>query len=235
MIPSSDPVRLRRLAFLALVLLVPAPSLGVLFGMVWFPGQPVGIAGFALSKLWFFGLPVAWHLLVERQPLSLSPVRRGGFGLGLVSGLLLSGIILLAGVAAGGSLIDPALFRERLTGAGLGSPGVYLGGAAYWILVNSVLEEYAWRWFCYRQFETLLPPRVAAIAAAACFALHHFLALQVYLPLPVAAVCALGVGLGGWVWSLLYGRTRSIWPGYVSHALADIAVFGLGARILFGG
>lgn len=235
MSPPSDPARLRRRAILALALLVPAPSLGVLFGMVWFPGQPLGVTVFLLCKIWFFGLPAAWHLLVDRQPLSLSPARRGGFGLGLASGLLLGAVILLLGVGPGRSLIDPAIFRDRLVGAGLGSPAVYLGAAAYWIFVNSVLEEYAWRWFCTRQFETLVRPRVAAAASAVCFVLHHFLALQVYLPLPVAVVASLGVGFGGWVWSLLYVRTRSIWPGYVSHALADVAVFWVGARILFGG
>lgn len=233
--PPSDPARLRRRAILSLAVWIPAPSLGVLFGMIWFPGQTLGIAAFLLCKIWFFGLPAAWRLLVEREPLSLSPARRGGWGLGIGSGLLLGAIVFLLGAGPGGALIDPAFFRERLTAAGLGSPAAYLAGAAYWILVNSVLEEYAWRWFCYRQFETLLRPGVAAAASAAAFALHHFLALQVYLPLPAAAIGTLGVGLGGWVWSLLYGRTRSIWPGYVSHALADVAVFWLGARILFGG
>lgn len=29
-------------------------------------------------------------------------------------------------------------------------------------------------------------------------------------------------------------RYRSIWPGYVSHALVDMCIFGVGAHVLFG-
>ena len=43
----------------------------------------------------------------------------------------------------------------------------------------------------------------------------------------------LGVFLGGCAWSWLYLRYRSIWPGYISHIIADIAVFGVGWMILF--
>jgi uncharacterized protein len=43
---------------------------------------------------------------------------------------------------------------------------------------------------------------------------------------------SLGVFAGGAVWSHLYLRTRSIWPGYLSHALADVAVFAVGAQII---
>ena len=65
---------------LALVLLVPAPSLGVLAAMVFFPNTAIGALCFAASKLWLFGLPIVWRLVVDREPLSLSPPRHGGFG-----------------------------------------------------------------------------------------------------------------------------------------------------------
>jgi hypothetical protein len=44
-----------------------------------------------------------------------------------------------------------------------------------------------------------------------------------------------GVFLGGAAWSWLYLRYRSIWPGYVSHAIADAAIFIIGYRLIFGG
>ena len=39
---------------------------------------------------------------------------------------------------------------------------------------------------------------------------------------------------GGVAWSWLYVRYGSIWPGYLSHAIVDVAVFGTGAALLFG-
>ena len=47
-------------------------------------------------------------------------------------------------------------------------------------------------------------------------------------------IVLLGVMIGGLVWSWMYMRYRSIWPGWVSHAIVDVAVFGVGAWVLFG-
>ncbi|MCX6996056.1 MAG: type II CAAX endopeptidase family protein [Kiritimatiellaeota bacterium] len=218
----------------ALVGLVPAPSIGVLAAMVLFPGALLGKVIFAASKLWLFAFPVVWLKLVERGRLSITPARQGGCLAGLASGAGLSLLILWGFFAFGQGLFDRALFIGKLRAIGLGAWPVYLGGAVYWILVNSVLEEYVWRWFVYRQCATLVGPATAVMLTAAFFSLHHFIALQAYGRLSLALVCSLGVFLGGAVWSFLYMRYQSIWPGYLSHAVVDLTVFGLGALLLFG-
>jgi hypothetical protein len=142
----------RKTAILALLLLVPAPSLGVLFGMVVFPDSLAGGTLFGASKLWLFGLPLFWLRVVERGRFSWSPPRNGGFVAGILSGLVISGLILAVYAAAGAWLVDKRGLAGKLVAIGLGS---------------------------------------------AC-------------------------------------RYRSIWPGYVSHALVDLCVFGIGAVVLFG-
>ena len=221
-------------SILALVLLVPAPSIGTLAAMVLFPGSMLGKVLFAISKLWLFAFPVIWLKLVDGGRLGISPVRNGGWLAGLVSGTGFSLLILLGYFAFGQGLFDKTFFIGKMREIGLGTLPVYLGGAAYWILVNSVLEEYVWRWFVYRKCETLVGPAVAIILTAMFFTLHHFIAFQAYCSLPLAVVCSLGVFLGGAVWSFMYMRYRSIWPGYLSHAIVDLSVFGLGAAMLYG-
>jgi membrane protease YdiL (CAAX protease family) len=221
-------------ALLALALLAPAPSVGVLFGMVLLPNTAAGALIFGLSKVWLLALPLIWRLAVDRAPLSLSPVRRGGFGVGALTGLVISVVILAAYAAFGRRLIDPAVFVEKLRGVGLGAPGRYAVGALYWTGVNSVLEEYVWRWFCVRQCEKLLPRVPAVLCSALFFTVHHVLAMGVYMGGTAVALCALGVFTGGAVWSALYVRYRSIWPAYLSHALVDACIFILGAALLFG-
>ena len=54
-----------RNAVLALVLLVPAPTVGVLAGMWFLPGM-VGQSIYFLSKAWIIALPVLWLLKVDR-------------------------------------------------------------------------------------------------------------------------------------------------------------------------
>ena len=67
------------------------------------------------------------------------------------------------------------------------------------------------------------------------FSVHHFIALQAFCAAPFAVACSVGVFFGGATWSFMYPRYRSIWPGYLSHAVVDLCVFGIGAAMLFGG
>ena len=71
------------------------------------------------------------------------------------------------------------------------------------------------------------------MVSALLFTLHHIVALRAQAGWDVTLLASLGVFLGGCAWSWLYLRYRSIWPGYVSHVLADVAVFAVGWVILF--
>ncbi len=223
----------RRKAFLALALLVPAPSIGALCAMVIFPDSWLGVLLFGLSKVWLLALPIAWCKFVNREPISFSPPRNGGFPAGLLSGLGLSCVILAVYLTMGDSLIDREFLVSKLTSIGLASRSSYIGAAAYWILVNSVLEEYVWRWFCVKQCEFLLRPTVAVICSALFFTQHHIVIMRVYFGGTTVLVCALGVFLGGAIWSAMYIRYRSIWPGYLSHAIVDLCIFAIAASMLF--
>ncbi len=223
----------RRRALVGLLLLAPAPSLGVFAAMVASPG-PVGHGVFLIAKLWLLVFPAAWYLLVEKGKPSWSPPRRGGLTAGALSGSFLAASIVLGAWLADVQHMDLAPLHTAAREMDLASPAAYLGGAAAWTLVNSLIEEYVYRWFVLRQCEVLLPSPVAIIASAAIFTIHHVIALDQYLEPGFTALASAGVFLGAIVWAMLYHRYRSIWPGWISHVLADIAVFGLGWWLLFG-
>jgi membrane protease YdiL (CAAX protease family) len=220
-------------SWLALALLVPVPSLGAYCGTILFAGTPLGYAVYAASKAWLVGFPFVWTRFVEKTPVSFSPAREGGWGMGVASGLLIGAAMVGSYSMLRGFLIDPGLFAHKMSAMGLDSPLAYAGGAAFWITTNSLLEEYVWRWFCVRQCEKLFPPRAAIALSALCFTFHHIVALSAYMTAPAIAICAVSVFIGGIIWSSMYVRYRSIWPGYVSHALADLAMFSVGAWLLF--
>jgi len=221
-------------AALALLLLVPAPSIGAAFSLIIAPDSVPGLTAFLTSKFWMLLLPLFWQVRVDHEPLSASPPRHGGWLAATLSGILISIAIVAVYLFFGDQLIDrPYLVRE-LASAGLASPAVFAGATAYWILVNSLLEEYVWRWFCVKQCARLFRPVIAAVASAAFFTLHHIVAMQVYLPVQGVAVCAAGVFAGGLIWSAMYMKYGSIWPGYLSHAIVDLTVFAIGADLLFG-
>ncbi len=212
-----------RQALWALGLRVPAPSLGTAAAMFWWPGQPLGTLVFAAAKVWTVLLPWWWLTVIDPEPSSWSPARRGGWGAGVLSGLLIAAIVwaAYAGASHVGAL-GAGLVAERAARTGLDRPALYVGGALYWITLNSLLEEYVWRWFAFRKFEAIVGPRWAVVAAALAFTTHHVVALVGQFDLALALLASLGVFTGGATWSWLYRRYESIWPGYVSHALVDV-------------
>ncbi len=221
-------------SILALLLLVPAPTIGVLAGMYWFPNSKLGSTIFIISKVWLFLFPLVWLKLVDKKKISLSPPRKGGFLVGLITGLAITGFILILYKTVGNSLIDKEFLVEKMTEIGLNSLPVYIGASLYWIFVNSVLEEYVWRWFCVEKAEAVFSPKLAVVCSAAFFTFHHIFAMHLYFSNLVVIAGATGIFIGAALWSFMYIKYRSIWPGYLSHAIVDLAVFGIGAMIIFG-
>lgn len=220
-------------ALLALLLLVPAPTIGVVAGMILWPESALGKGIFMLSKLWLFALPVLWYKFIDKAKLSLSPARKGGFGFGLLSGGIITAIIVAAYLLLGPVFLKAGDLAAKMAEIGLDNPWAYAGGALYWICINSVLEEYVWRWFVTAKCEALLKPKAAVAVSAACFTLHHVVALSTFMPPVAAIVCSAGIFIGGALWSWMVVKYESIWPGYVSHAIVDLAVFALGAWMVF--
>jgi membrane protease YdiL (CAAX protease family) len=194
----------------------------------------LGKAIFIAAKLWLVLLPLVWMRVVDREPLSWSPPRQGGFGAGVALGLLIA-LVVFATFAVVQRLgaIDAGMVGERAARTGLNQPVVYFAGAIYWITANSLMEEYVWRWFVFRKCEVLLGGRAAVMAAALAFTAHHVVALAAQFNWGVTLLASLGVFIGGAAWSWLYLRYRSIWPGYVSHAIVDVAIFVIGYWLIF--
>ncbi|MBN2452308.1 MAG: CPBP family intramembrane metalloprotease [Lentisphaeria bacterium] len=235
---GGDGIEGRRRQVLALVgvtLLLLVPSLGTWLGMWVFPGQVVGQVLFSVAKVALLLLPLLWRRYVDRAGLSLSPMRRGGLLLGLGTGFALSAVILGAYVTLSDRLLDPVLFRRMGAALGLDRLPVYLAGAVYWSTANSLLEEVVWRWFAVERLEDLGLRQGAVWLSALAFTFHHIVALRLYCGWPAVLLCSAGIFAGGVTWSALYRRTRSVWPGYASHAVVDVCVFWLGWHLIGGG
>jgi membrane protease YdiL (CAAX protease family) len=230
------PTTARRRSILALALLVPVPTIGALAAFVFAKG-PVGQGIYLAGKLWIAALPLVWLLVVERGRPSLSPLaperRRAGLATGLLLGLVLAGIILGAGELFGHRLVDAGRLAQVERDAGLTSPLRYVAFAAYLVVVNSLLEEYVWRWFAFVHCERLVAALPAVVLSGLFFTLHHTVTFAVQFAPLTAALASLGVFAGGCAWSWCYLRFRSIWPGWISHALADVAGLWIGWRLLF--
>ena len=154
----------------------------------------------------------------------------------IVSGLLITAIIFAAYWLIGPYLIDPETVRVQASKRSLDHAAAYLGLSLYIILINSVLEEYVFRWFLFRKCEQVGGQAFAVIGSAFIFMTHHVFPLQAYFKeFWTVLLCTLGTGVGGAIWSWMYLKYRSVWVPYVSHAIVDVAMLGVGALIIFGG
>jgi len=224
----------KRNAILALLLLVPAPSIGIYIAAYGSPGTAFAKGFFFVCKLWLIGLPLIWHLFIDKQPISFPRPSRKGMPAAVITG---SVILLAIGVSyfLFGHWIDTTLVSDKAAEVGLTSPMIYILGAVYWCTVNSLLEEYVWRWFVFTRCEALMPKVAAVLAAGLFFTLHHVIALTAYFDWRITILGSLGVFIGGATWSWIYLRYRNIYAGYVSHVFADIVIFMIGYKLIFGG
>ena len=228
--PAGDT---RNRALLALALLVPVPSVGTWLGMVAVPGL-LGQAIFAAAKVWVVLLPVAWLVLVERQRPRIPLPNRRGMLAACVSGAAILVAIAVAYWLLGTRWIEADFVRERAHEVGLSTRTRFVVGALYWCTINSILEEYVWRWFVFTRLERLVPTYLAVAGSGLLFTLHHIIAVDVYFDWRVVVLASTGVFLGGTIWSWLYLRYRNIWAAYVSHVFADVVIFAIGWKLIFG-
>jgi hypothetical protein len=125
---------------------------------------------------------------------------------------------------------------SELVTTGLTNKAVFIAGMIYWIFLNSLLEEYVFRWFVTTKSISLLGSELGGILLSALmFTLHHTLALHLFgFEWWQTVMASFGLIAAAAIWSWLYVRYKSIWVCWVSHAICDVAVFGIGYLVIFG-
>ena len=229
-ITNASPSTARRNAFFALALLLPAPTISVCVSLFAAPG-PVGQAIFVLAKIWILALPVLWTLKIDREQIHLSKPTSAGLLPATALGALSVAAILAGYFLFAQNWIDGSLVRDLAQRNGIATPAAFFAAAAFWCVINSLLEEYVWRWFAYRKCATLFPQqggRIAVVLSSLFFTLHHILALAAQFDWRITILASIGVFIGGVMWASLYRKYNSIWPGYLCHVLADLPIFLIG-------
>ena len=223
----------RRVAIIALLLVGAAPTVSTVCSFLLNDGLSSQII-FVSTKLWLLCFPLIWFLKMDGGALSWSKPHLGGYWMSIGLGLAMSVVMVLAWLLLGDA-IDANLLSNALEPVGLLDPRVYLLATLYWILVNSLLEEYVFRWFLVIKSEELVGEGTPAVLLSALiFVVHHTVALAIFgFPWWANLISSVALFIGGAIFSWLYVRYRSVWIPYIAHAICDVAVFGVGAIILF--
>ncbi len=187
-----------------------------------------------------FAFPILWVWFVLREPLRT--------GRASAQGLLLGAAFSVVVVAAGWLMFDHVLrdadafsgaaklIHEKIGGFGIDSVWKYAVLAGFYSLFHSLLEEYYWRWFAFRQLRRLVPIWPAVIVSALAFMGHHVVVLsEFFKETPwLVWLFSFAVAMGGAFWAWLYERTGSLFGPWLSHLLIDAGVFWIGYDLVRG-
>ena len=209
------------------------PTMSVLFSFSWSESELQSQIFFIFAKLWIILIPIYWIYRIEESRFSLGEINSKGMYQSIVSGILIFlavGIIFLIF----GDTLDVDLMKQEIGGTGLLNPHIFLLGVFYWITVNSLVEEFVFRQFIGdRILEFTGRESVTVLLSAAIFTLHHTVLLGYYFEPWQNVISSIGIFIAGAIWSLLWLRHRSLFVCWISHAIADVAVFGIAYVILF--
>ena len=224
----------KQLALLGLVLVAIAPTVSVITGFALKAGIIAAFV-FVFTKLWMFGLPALWYLKVEGGERSYSMPKEGGWTISALLGIGMIFIIAIAYFLLGDLVLRSEDLHEILEPFGLTVPWKLAIGILFWIFINSVLEEYVFRWFITSKLEQILGGKWRPILlSAGIFTLHHTIALAFFIDPLGNALASLGVFIGGVIFSWIYVQYRSIWVDWIDHALADVAIFAIAWQLIVG-
>ncbi len=213
------------------------PLITSLFYFVFFAGTTFANGLYTLQKI----LLVVWPVVATRWILK-EPLWSGRFtghqpaGRSLLEGAILGIAIVtvMFGLMATpmGGVIREGADNIRTRVEGMGVLDHFLIFALFLSIIHSWIEEFYWRWFVYGNLRRLTRPWIAHVAAAIGFSAHHIVVLSQFFRLDMAVFLGVNVGIGGWLWSVLYARQGTLLGAWISHLIVDLGIMWLGAKLM---
>ncbi len=194
---------------------------------------------FGVLKAIQFALPVCWALRFAKPLGFLLPTQRGlvpALTFGTVSALAL--VLLHARLLAWMGDLGTAqqAVHAKIQQMGFVTRPKYIALAAFYTMAHSLLEEYYWRWCVFGGLRGFVKDGTAIVLSSLAFTAHHVIVLTHFFGWnsPTAWLASAGVVLAGAIWAWLYARTGYLFPGWISHAVIDAAIFFVGYLFVFG-
>ena len=221
----------RKSDIIPLLLILILPTTGTLSAMYWFPDS-IGKSVYGICRLLILAVPLFWIIYVEKYKRYKVKLPLKHILLSVLSGVIISIFIILGYDLFGHVFADSVVVSEKLADIGGKSKSIFALGFVYWVLINSFFEEFVWRFFLIRILSRYLNTISSILVSAFMFTIHLFFVLKYYFGLGGSLFWSGCIFFTGIIWAVHFRTSKSIIPGYISHAIADAAIFYVGARII---
>ncbi len=174
-------------------------------------------------KLVFFGaIPVLYLVATKAfEPRKLLSLKKQHAVLIVPLALGIFAVILVAFFALRG-FIDFSSITDSVTSDAGVTRENFIFVAIYIALVNSLLEEFFFRGFCFFGMLPLGAP-FAYIASALLFSAYHVAFMDGWLSPVIFALALLGMAIGGCIFAFLNHKTKSLLPSWFVHMASNLA------------
>lgn len=233
--PRVSPIRKRE--WCATVFAMVLPTAVTLVYFIWAAKYDSGVqqVAFSITKTLQFLFPAVWVMVVLRGRRPAWTVRPGK---GLLHGGLFGLLVLVAMLALYHGVIKSmpmfqgpaAKISEKIVGLGVDTVWRYAAIGLFYAFFHSLLEEYYWRWFVFRQLDSLTSTATAIFVSSLGFMAHHVVVLSAFFgwTSPLTWLFSLSVAIGGAFWAWLYRYSGTLYGAWLSHALVDATIFLIG-------
>ncbi|MFI3254269.1 MAG: CPBP family intramembrane glutamic endopeptidase [Eubacteriales bacterium] len=110
----------------------------------------------------------------------------------------------------------------------------FIAVAVYIAVCNSFLEEFFFRGFLFFRLKALSTGMFAHLASSIIFSLYHVAIMVTWFDWWVFAVCILALVVGGVIFNFLDEKTESLYPSWLTHGCANIAINSIGMFLFYG-
>lgn len=120
--------------------------------------------------------------------------------------------------------IDLASIKESLSLSMGVNADNFIFVALYISLINSLLEEFFFRGYAFVILKQHVKKRYAYLFSATIFAIYHIGMTQGWFALYIYILSMLGLLVGGLIFNYLNDRWDSIYPSWLVHMFANLAI-----------
>lgn len=206
----------------AMIILILTLALCVCMGLVDAVLSPPYAIKSAIKLLLFGAIPIIYLICTKSlSPKQLFSLQKKHLALTLGLAFGVFAVIMIAFFALRG-FIDFSSVTDSVTSDAGVTRENFIFVAIYIALVNSLLEEFFFRGFC---FFGMLPLGVpfAYVASALMFSAYHIAFMDGWLSPVIFALALFGMALGGCIFAFLNHKTKSLLPSWLVHMASNLA------------